>query len=145
MMSSGINFGPENKWGPISLWIKTYFDLTARQLDMDDVAAGMDRLTPPGVEFRYRFPDTHVISAVLRGAYAESYGGKVTWAQLVEDKLWKPFGFGGEAFWVISPAGEKGTSWGHAGRQYASAGTGATGAGLSGERRPYGIQRARRE
>jgi hypothetical protein len=115
MMSSGINFGPENKWGPISLWIKTYFDLTARQLDMDDVAAGMDRLTPPGVEFRYRFPDTHVISAVLRGAYAESYGGSVTWAQLVEDKLWKPFGFGGEAFWVISPAGEKGTSWGHAG------------------------------
>ena len=115
MMSSGINFGPENKWGPISLWIKTYFDLTARQLDMDDVAAGMDRLTPAGVEFRYRFPDTHVISAVLRGAYAESYGGSVTWAQLVEDKLWKPFGFGGEAFWVISPAGEKGTSWGHAG------------------------------
>jgi CubicO group peptidase (beta-lactamase class C family) len=39
----------------------------------------------------------------------------VTWVQLVEDKLWTPFGFGGEAFWVISPAGEKGTSWGHAG------------------------------
>jgi CubicO group peptidase (beta-lactamase class C family) len=115
MMSSGMNFGPNDKWGPISLWAKTYFDLTARQFDMDDVAADMDRLTPPGIEFRYRFPDTHVISAVLRGAYAESYGGKVTWAQLMEDKLWQPFGFGGEAFWVISPADEEGTSWGHAG------------------------------
>jgi len=34
---------------------------------------------------------------------------------LVEDKLWKPFGFGGDAYWVISPEGEEGTSWGHAG------------------------------
>lgn len=115
MMSSGINFGPNDKWGPVSLWAKTYFDLTWRGMDMDDVAAGMGRLTPPGMEFRYRFPDTHVISAVLRGAYAASYGGKVTWAKLVEDKLWQPFGFGGEAFWVISPEGEEGTSWGHAG------------------------------
>ena len=115
MMSSGINFGPNDKWGPISLWAKTYFDLAMRQFDMDDVAADMNRLTPPGIEFRYRFPDTHVISVVLRGAYANSYGGKVSLAQLVEDKLWKPFGFGGEAFWVISPAGEEGTSWGHAG------------------------------
>ena len=115
MMSSGIDFGPNNKWGPISLWQKTYLDLMLRGFDMDDVAAGMERLTPPGIEFRYRFPDTHVISAVLRGAYADSYGGKVTWAQLVEDKLWKPFGFGGEAFWVKTPEGDEGTAWGHAG------------------------------
>lgn len=109
MMASGIDFQPEEKWGPFTRWGKTYFDVWFNNREMDRVAADLGRLTPPGKSFVYRFPDTHVISAVIRGAYPEFS----SYAKIVEEKLWKPFGFGGEAFWVQNRAGDRGQALGH--------------------------------
>ncbi len=70
----------------ISLWRKTYLDVFMNGRDKVDVAANLDRRTPPGIEFRYRFPGTHVLSAVIRGAY----GDELPYTQIVEEKLWVP-------------------------------------------------------
>ena len=43
--------------------------------------------------------DPHVLSAVIQGAW----GDERSLVEILQDELWEPLGFGGNAFWVEDP------------------------------------------
>ena len=84
MMSSGIDFfhfqGSPNR-------NDMYDDLIQQGGDFDKWAAALQRRVPGGTDFNYIAKDTHVLAAVLWGAYGKPF------VEIVQEKLWEPFGF----------------------------------------------------
>jgi len=103
MMSSGVQFfhdkGRPNR-------NDMYMQLLAGK-DLDVFAAERGPRVPPGTDFNYLATDTHVLSAVLRGAYGKRY------SDIVQEKLWTPAGFSGAASWSKHAAGPQGVNFGH--------------------------------
>jgi CubicO group peptidase (beta-lactamase class C family) len=104
MMSSGVDFFhfqgfPERNW--------MYLRVFRLQHDLDDFAAELGRRVPDGTDFNYLATDTHVLSAVLRGAYGKSY------LEIVQDKLWDTLGIAGDALWSQNVPGADGVAFGH--------------------------------
>ena len=95
MMSSGIDYfhfkGSPNR-------NDMYEDLIQQGGDFDKWAAALPRRVPGGTDFNYIATDSHVLAAVLRGAYGK------TFIDVVQEKLWEPFGFG-EAQWGMDAHG----------------------------------------
>jgi len=95
MMSSGIDYfhfkGSPNR-------NDMYNDLIQEGGDFDQWAAALPRRVPGGTDFNYIATDTHVLSAVLRGAYGKPF------VDIVQEKLWEPFGFG-KAQWGLDSHG----------------------------------------
>jgi CubicO group peptidase (beta-lactamase class C family) len=92
MMSSGIDFfhfkgTPDRN--------NMYGDIMQERQDFDAWAGALGRHVPPGSDFNYIATDTHVLSAVLRGAYGQSF------TEIVQDRLWQRGGFGGDATWGL--------------------------------------------
>jgi CubicO group peptidase (beta-lactamase class C family) len=56
--------------------------------DFDAWAGALGRRVPSGTDFNYIATDTHVLAAVLRGAYGRHF------VEVVQEKLWEPGGFG---------------------------------------------------
>jgi CubicO group peptidase (beta-lactamase class C family) len=104
MMSSGVQFfhglGRPNR-------DDMYFDMFVRHHNLDTFAASLARRVPPLTDWNYLATDTHVLSAVLRGAYHEGT------AQILHDKLWQPAGFGSYATWSKHADGPQGVVFGH--------------------------------
>lgn len=103
-MSSGVDFFhhqgfPERNW--------MYLRVFRLQENLDDFAAELKRRVPSGTDFNYLAPDTHVLSAVLRGAYDKRF------VEIVQEKLWDPVGFGGDAIWSQNVPGDEGVAFGH--------------------------------
>ena len=101
IMSSGIDFfhgsgSPDRR--------DFYNDLLQEGADFDKWAAALGRRVPGGTDFNYILTDTHVLSAVLRGAYAKPF------PEIVQEKLWEPFGFG-EAQWGLDFHGHATGHW----------------------------------
>lgn len=103
MMSSGVQFF-HDKGKPNRL--DMYMQLIGGK-NLDDFAAELGKRVPPGTDFNYLATDTHVLSAVLRGAYGKRY------ADIVQEKLWSPMGFSGAASWSKHAAGPEGVNFGH--------------------------------
>lgn len=104
MMSSGVDFFhlkgfPERNW--------MYLRVFRLQQNLDDFAAELGRRVPGGTDFNYLATDTHVLSAVLRGAYGKPY------SEIVQEKLWDGLGIGGDALWSQNSPGPEGVSFGH--------------------------------
>jgi len=103
MMSSGVQFfhdtGKPNR-------SDMYIALLGG-VNLDDFAASLGPRVPPGTDFNYLATDTHVLSAVLRGAYGKRY------ADIVQEKLWTPAGFSGPATWSKHAPGAAGVNFGH--------------------------------
>jgi len=104
MMSSGVDFFhfkgfPERNW--------MYLRVFRLRENLDEFAAELGRRVPGGTDFNYLAPDTHVLSAVLRGAYGKSY------PEIVQEKLWDGLGIGGDALWSQNAPGPEGVSFGH--------------------------------
>ncbi|ODT89414.1 serine hydrolase [Phenylobacterium sp. SCN 70-31] len=103
MMSSGIQFfhdqGRPNR-------NDMYLALLGGK-NLDDFAAERGPRVPPGTDFNYLATDTHVLSAVLRGAYGKRY------ADIVQEKLWTPAGFSSGASWSKHARGPEGVNFGH--------------------------------
>ena len=95
MMSSGIDYfhfkGSPNR-------NDMYNDLIQQGGDFDKWAAALPRRVPGGTDFNYIATDTHVLAAVLRGAYG------IPFVEIVQKKLWEPFGFN-EAQWGLDSHG----------------------------------------
>ncbi len=95
MMSSGIDFyhfkGSPNR-------NDMYWDIMQAGHDFDAWAAALPRRVTSGTDFNYIATDTHVLSAVLRGAYGRPY------AAIVQDRLWDRGGFGA-AQWGLDAYG----------------------------------------
>ena len=96
MMSSGIDFfhgkGSPNR-------TDMYWDIMQDRVDFDAWAAKLSRRVPSGSDFNYIATDTHVLSAVLRGAYGKPF------PQIVQERLWERGGFGGDANWGLDGSG----------------------------------------
>lgn len=103
MMSSGVQFyhdkGHPNR-------TDMYLALIAGK-NLDAFAAELGPRVPPGTDFNYLATDTHVLSAVLRGAYGKRY------ADVIQEKLWTPAGFSGGATWSKHAPGPEGVNFGH--------------------------------
>lgn len=95
MMSSGIDYfhfkGSPNR-------NDMYNDLIQKGGDFDKWAAALPRRVPGGTDFNYIATDTHVLAAILRGAYGKPF------VEIVQEKLWEPFGFS-EAKWGLDAHG----------------------------------------
>lgn len=95
MMSSGIDYfhfkGRPNR-------NDMYNDLIQQGGDFDKWAAALPRRVPGGTDFNYIATDTHVLAAVLQGAYGKPF------VEIVQEKLWKPFGFN-DAQWGLDAHG----------------------------------------
>jgi CubicO group peptidase (beta-lactamase class C family) len=95
MMSSGIDFfhfkGSPNR-------NDMYWAIINAGEDFDQWAGALGRRVPAGTDFNYIATDTHVLSAVVRGAYNKPY------VEIVQEKLWEPGGFGA-AQWGLDAAG----------------------------------------
>ena len=95
MMSSGIDYfhfkGSPNR-------NDMYNDLIQQGGDFDKWAAALPRRVPGGTDFNYIATDTHVLAAILRGAYGKPF------VEIVQEKLWEPFGFN-EAQWGLDAHG----------------------------------------
>lgn len=104
MMSSGVEFfhdsGRPNR-------NDMYVRLAFQGENLDDFAAGLGARVASGTDFNYLATDTHVLSAVLRGAYGQRY------SDIVQQKLWSPGGFAGAATWSKHADGEAGVQFGH--------------------------------
>ena len=96
MMSSGIDFfhdkGTPNR-------TDMYWDTIQERQDFDAWVAKLPRRVPSGTDFNYIATDTHVLSAVLRGAYGKPF------PEVVQDRLWERGGFGGNASWGLDGSG----------------------------------------
>jgi CubicO group peptidase (beta-lactamase class C family) len=95
MMSSGIDYfhfqgEPDRN--------DMYAAIMQEGEDFDGWAAALGRRVPPGTDFNYIATDTHVLSAVLRGAYGKPF------VEIVQEKLWEPGGFG-VAKWGLDHSG----------------------------------------
>ncbi len=95
MMSSGIDYfhfeGSPNR-------NDMYDDLIQKGGDFDKWAAALPRRVPGGTDFNYIATDTHVLAAVLRGAHGKPF------VEIVQEKLWEPFGFN-QAQWGLDSHG----------------------------------------
>lgn len=103
MMSSGVQFF-HDKGKPNRL--DMYMQLLAGK-DLDVFAGELGPRVAPGTDFNYLATDTHVLSAVLRGAYGKRY------SDIVQEKLWSPMGFSGAANWSKHAPGLAGVNFGH--------------------------------
>jgi CubicO group peptidase (beta-lactamase class C family) len=96
MMSSGVDFfhakGTPNR-------NHMYWDIIQERQGFDEWAAKLPRRVASGSDFNYIATDTHVLSAVLRGAYDQPF------SQIVQDRLWERGGFGGDASWGLDGSG----------------------------------------
>ena len=96
MMSSGIDFfhdkGTPNR-------VDMYWDIMHDRQDFDKWVAKLQRRVPSGTDFNYIATDTHVLSAVLRGAYGQPF------PRIVQERLWERGGFGGDASWGLDGVG----------------------------------------
>ena len=95
MMSSGIDFfhfkgEPDRN--------DLYWDIMQAGADFDQWAAALGRRVTAGTDFNYIATDTHVLAAVLRGAYDKPF------VEIVQEKLWQPGGFGA-AHWGMDHHG----------------------------------------
>lgn len=105
MMSSGVNFfhhqgSPDRK--------DMYQQIWGQGRDLDDFARELGTRVRPGTDFNYLATDTHVLSMVLRAAYAQPFH------QIVQEQLWDAIGMAGDAFWSQHDAGDDGHTFGHA-------------------------------
>jgi CubicO group peptidase (beta-lactamase class C family) len=105
MMSSGVNFFhhqgfPDRREMYRQIWV--------HDGDLDDFAGALDERVPPGSDFNYLAPDTHILSMVLRAVYDQPFH------QIVQEQLWTPIGMAGDAFWSQHAPGDTGHAFGHA-------------------------------
>ncbi|MCP4006414.1 MAG: beta-lactamase family protein [bacterium] len=104
MMSSGVDFF-HFKGFPDRNWM--YLRVFRLRQNLDDFASELARRVPAGTDFNYLATDTHVLSAVLRGAYGKPY------REIVQDKLWNGLGIAGDAHWSQNVPGPSGVAFGH--------------------------------
>lgn len=91
MMSSGVDFVHSADTFGVrqAMYQSIFFDGE----NLDDYIKNIGRRVPAGTDFNYAATDTHVLGAVLRGAY------NMPLAEIATENLWKPGGFNHDAIW----------------------------------------------
>lgn len=106
MMSAGVDFNED--YGAADSDINNLFVNAAfYRRDIDQIVAGVERNREPGEDLHYVSANTQVLSAVVRGIY------NAPLAEIVEEKLWRPLGMSGSAYWNQNAPGENGMAVGY--------------------------------
>ncbi|MEO0367969.1 MAG: serine hydrolase [Pseudomonadota bacterium] len=105
-MSSGIEFD-ENYASNDSDIRPFFFDAFILRKDPDSLLTPYTRSRDEFTDFDYISPNSHVLSAVLRGVY------KKPLADIIEEKIWQPLGMSSNANWLQHKPGEGGQGLGY--------------------------------
>jgi len=106
VMSSGIKF-VENYADDNSDIRPFFFDSFVLGKNPDSLLTPFKRDREPFKEFKYISSDSHVLSAVLRGAYKQNL------VDIVSEKIWQPLGMEASANWLIHKEGAAGQELGY--------------------------------
>jgi CubicO group peptidase (beta-lactamase class C family) len=107
MMSTGLDFAEIYAESGESDIRPFFFNAFIMRRDVDEMASEIESKRGPGEELDYVSPNTHVLSAVVRGIYDQPI------AQIVEEKLWTPLGMADDASWLQNRPGDDGMAIGY--------------------------------
>ncbi|MFT6408542.1 MAG: CubicO group peptidase (beta-lactamase class C family) [Arenicella sp.] len=106
VMSSGIEFN-EDYVADDSDVRPFFFDSFILGKDPDGLLLPFKRSRDALSDFHYISPNSHVLSAVLRGVYKKSI------AEIMSEKIWQPLGMEADATWLQHRDDEKGIALGY--------------------------------
>lgn len=93
---------PASSLIPETVW--TYMDLLRYPENPDETALTMKSRTEAARGVHVTPTDPHVLGAVIQGAW----GHDRSLVDILQEELWAPLGFGGEAYWVQDATGADG-------------------------------------
>ena len=105
-MSSGIEFN-EDYVSDDSDVRPFFFNSFILGKDPDELLLPFKRSRPALTDFHYISPNSHVLSAVLRGVYKKSI------ADIMTEKIWKPLGMEADATWLQHRNDQQGVALGY--------------------------------
>ena len=105
-MSSGIEFN-EDYVSDDSDVRPFFFNSFILGKDPDGLLLPFKRSRDAFTDFHYISPNSHVLSAVLRGVYKKSI------AEIISEKIWQPLGMEADATWLQHREDEKGIALGY--------------------------------
>ncbi len=106
IMSTGVKFN-ERYSDPDSDIRPYFFDTFILGINADKLLLPFQRNRPANSDFHYISPNTHVLSAVLRGVY------KKPLAEIISEKIWKPLGMESDGYWNQNIEGNGGLALGY--------------------------------
>jgi CubicO group peptidase (beta-lactamase class C family) len=105
-MSSGVEFNED--YAADDSDIRPYFFGTfVMGRDADELLLPFQRSRTPGTDFHYISPNSHVLSAVLRGVYGKPL------PEIISEKIWGPLGMEADAYWLRNRDDEEGLALGY--------------------------------
>jgi len=107
MMSAGMDFNEEYRADAPSDVRPLFFNAFIMRRNPDEMIARIARNRAPGEDNHYTSPNSHVLSAVVRGVYE----GRL--AEIVERELWTPLGMTSDASWLQHKPGPEGVAIGY--------------------------------
>ncbi len=84
-----------------------FFDSFILQKDPDSLLLKFTRSRDEFTDFHYISPNSHVLSAVLRGVYKQPL------AHIVSEQIWQPMGMASDANWLQHKEGDEGQALGY--------------------------------
>jgi len=105
-MSSGIDF-KEDYFSDDSDIIPYFFNSFVLRRDPDKLLLPFKRSRSELTDFHYISPNSHVLSAVLRGVY------KKPLAEIISEQIWRPMGMEADASWLQHKPGAEGQALGY--------------------------------
>ncbi len=106
MMSAGVDFN-EDYSAPGSDIRNLFIGAAIFRRDIDGIVAAVERDREPGEDLHYVSANTQVLSAVVRGIY------RAPLAEVMEEKIWRPLGMSGSAYWNQNTPGDNGMAIGY--------------------------------
>lgn len=106
IMSTGVKFN-ERYSDPESDIRPYFFDTFILGINADKLLLPFQRNRPANSDFHYISPNTHVLSAVLRGIY------KKPLAEIISEKIWQPLGMESDGYWNQNIEGKGGLALGY--------------------------------
>jgi CubicO group peptidase (beta-lactamase class C family) len=107
MMSAGMNFNEEYSPQAPSDVRPLFFNAFILRRDVDEMVGEITRNREPGQDQHYTSPNSHVLSAVVRGVYDG------TLAEIMSEELWTPLGMTRRATWLQNQPGPDGVAIGY--------------------------------
>lgn len=105
-MSSGVKFNEQYQAEDSD--IRPYFFNTfILGKNADELLKPFQRDREPYSDFEYISPNSHVLSAVLRGVYEKPL------AAIISEKIWQPLGMEADAYWLQNRDDDKGLALGY--------------------------------
>ena len=107
MMTAGMDFAEEYSEDRPSDVRPLFFNAFILGRQPDSMIREIRRNREPAQDLHYISPNTHVLSAVLRGVYDAPL------AEIVEDKIWRPLGMEHQASWLQQRPDDNGQAIGY--------------------------------